>query len=93
MRWSAHRAGWSSTNESSSIAAPVAPGARSTGAGTIVGAAHRDATLMLSGVDFLRLATGYLNPVLGVLKGSLKVKGDRTKALAFSSALDLPVAS
>lgn len=57
------------------------------------GAAHRDATLMLSGVDFLRLATGHLNPVLGVLKGSLKVKGDRTKALAFSSALDLPVAS
>lgn len=53
--------------------------------------APRDATLSLSGVDFLRLATGHLNPVLGVLKGSLKVKGDRTKALAFSSSLDLPV--
>ncbi|MDP9823216.1 SCP2 sterol-binding domain-containing protein [Nocardioides massiliensis] len=53
----------------------------------------RDVTLSLSGVDFLRLATGHLNPVLGVLKGSLKVKGDRTKALAFSSSLDLPVAS
>lgn len=55
--------------------------------------AQRDATLSLSGVDFLRLATGHLNPVLGVLKGSLKVKGDRTKALAFSSSLDLPVTS
>lgn len=53
----------------------------------------RDATLSLSGADFLRLATGHLNPVLGVLKGSLKVRGDRAAALAFSRALDLPVAS
>lgn len=53
----------------------------------------RDATLSLSGVEFLRLATGHLNPVLGVLKGSLKVRGDRAAALSFSRALDIPGAS
>jgi putative sterol carrier protein len=44
------------------------------------------------GHDFLRLATGHLNPVYGVLRGHLKVKGDQTKALQLSSVLDIPQA-
>ena len=43
-------------------------------------------------VTFLRLATGHLNPVVGVLKGALKVKGDRGKALALAGAIDIPEA-
>jgi len=51
---------------------------------------HRDATITCTGHDFLRLATGHLNPVMGVMKGVLKVKGDRAKALLLSSVLDIP---
>ena len=51
---------------------------------------RRDATLTLDGADFLRLATGQLNPVTGVLTGRLKVKGDRAKALAFNAAMKPP---
>lgn len=50
----------------------------------------RDATITLDGVDFLRLVTGQLNPVKGVLTGTLKVKGDRGKALALNAAMDPP---
>ncbi len=50
----------------------------------------RDATVTCEGHDFLRLATGHLNPVYGVLRGHLKVKGDQTKALQLSSVLDIP---
>ena len=42
------------------------------------------------GHDFLRLATGHLNPVAGVLKGTLKVRGDKAKALQLSAAIDIP---
>jgi putative sterol carrier protein len=51
---------------------------------------RRDATVTMEGHDFLRLATGHLNPVAGVLKGQLKVKGDKAKALQLTSLLDIP---
>jgi putative sterol carrier protein len=49
-----------------------------------------DATVTCQAHDYLRLATGHLNPVLGVLKGTLKVKGDKAKALQLSSIIDIP---
>jgi putative sterol carrier protein len=51
---------------------------------------RRDATITLEGADFLRLATGQLHPVRGVLTGALKVKGDRTKALALNAVMVPP---
>lgn len=51
---------------------------------------ERDATVTCEGHDFLRLATGHLNPVVGVLRGQLKVKGDQRKALALSGVIDIP---
>ncbi|WP_341231441.1 SCP2 sterol-binding domain-containing protein [Nocardioides salarius] len=53
---------------------------------------RRDATITCAGHDFLRLATGHLAPVAGVLKGQLKVKGDKAKALQLLSVLDIPSA-
>ena len=53
---------------------------------------ERDATVTCEGHDYLRLATGHLNPVTGVLKGQLKVKGDKAKALQLSSVIDIPQA-
>lgn len=53
---------------------------------------ERDATVTCEGYDYLRLATGHLNPVTGVLKGQLKVRGDRAKALRLSSVIDIPKA-
>jgi len=50
----------------------------------------RDATVTCQGYDYLKLATGHLNPVLGVLTGTLKVKGDKAKALRLSSIIDIP---
>ncbi len=54
--------------------------------------ARRDATVSCEGHDFLKLVTGHLNPVAGVLKGQLKVKGDKTKALKLASVMDIPTA-
>ena len=51
---------------------------------------QRDATITVEGADFLRLATGQLHPVRGVLTGALKVKGDRTKALALNAVMVPP---
>jgi putative sterol carrier protein len=51
---------------------------------------ERDATITCEGHDYLRLATGHLSPVIGVLKGQLKVKGDKAKALQLSSVIDIP---
>jgi putative sterol carrier protein len=51
---------------------------------------RRDATITVEGADFLRLATGQLHPVRGVLTGALKVKGDRTKALALNAVMVPP---
>lgn len=50
----------------------------------------RDATISLDGADFLRLATGQLHPVRGVLTGALKVRGDKGKALALNAAMEPP---
>lgn len=38
----------------------------------------------------MRAAPGHLNPVLGVLRGHLKVRGDQARALQLSSVLDIP---
>ena len=51
---------------------------------------QRDATITCQGYDYLRLATGHLSPVIGVLKGQLRVRGDKGKALQLSSILDIP---
>lgn len=51
---------------------------------------RRDATITIEGADFLRLVTGQLNPVRGVLSGALKVKGDRAKALALNAIMVPP---
>lgn len=51
---------------------------------------ERDATVTCEGHDFLKLATGHLNPILGVLRGHLKVKGDQTKALQLGNIIDIP---
>lgn len=51
---------------------------------------ERDATVTCEGHDYLRLVTGHLSPVTGVLKGQLKVKGDKAKALQLSSVFDIP---
>ena len=51
---------------------------------------HRDATITVEGADFLRLATGQLHPVRGVLTGALKVKGDRSSALALNAVMVPP---
>jgi putative sterol carrier protein len=53
---------------------------------------QRDATVTCQGYDYLRLATGHLSPVMGVLKGQLRVRGDKGKALQLSSVLDIPSA-
>lgn len=50
----------------------------------------RDATVTCEAHDYLLLATGHLNPVKGVLKGQLKVRGDKAKALRLSSVIDIP---
>lgn len=55
-------------------------------------AGQRDATIALSGAQFLKLVTGHLNPVVGVMRGQLKVRGDVKAALAFSGLMDIPSA-
>lgn len=52
----------------------------------------RDATVTCEAHDFLLLATGHLGAVTGVVKGLLKVRGDRGKALQLSSVIDIPSA-
>lgn len=70
----------------------------SRGTCTVLGGAQaeaverRDATITCEGADFLKLATGHLSAITGVLRGQLKVKGDRAKALHFASVLDIPSA-
>jgi putative sterol carrier protein len=51
---------------------------------------ERHATITCAGHDFLRLATGHLSPVKGVVRGTLKVKGDKARALQLSSLIDFP---
>lgn len=52
----------------------------------------RDATIAMNGAQFLRLVTGQLNPVKGVMRGQLKVRGDVKAALTFSGLMDIPSA-
>lgn len=54
--------------------------------------AGRDATVTCQGHDFLRLATGHLRPVTAVMRGQLKVRGDRGHALRLASLIDIPQA-
>lgn len=51
---------------------------------------RRDATVTCEAHDFLRLATGHLSAITGVLRGRLKVKGDRAKALKLADVIDIP---
>jgi putative sterol carrier protein len=51
---------------------------------------ERDATVTCAAHDFLRLATGHLSAVSGVLRGRLKVKGDKAKALKLADVIDIP---
>jgi putative sterol carrier protein len=53
---------------------------------------ERDATIALNGAQFLKLVTGHLNPVTGVMRGQLKVRGDVKAALTFSGLMDIPSA-
>ncbi|MDQ4054647.1 MAG: SCP2 sterol-binding domain-containing protein [Actinomycetota bacterium] len=48
-----------------------------------------DATVTCEASDFLRLATGHLSAITGVLRGQLKVRGDKAKALQLSSIIDI----
>ena len=50
----------------------------------------RDATLVLGGGQFLKLVTGHLNPVTGVVRGALKVKGDLNAALTLYRIMRIP---
>jgi putative sterol carrier protein len=50
----------------------------------------RDATITLGGADFLRLVTGNLNPVMGVMRGHLKVRGDVSAALRLHKLMRIP---
>jgi putative sterol carrier protein len=54
------------------------------------GGEDRDATVTCEAYDFLRLATGHLSAITGVLRGQLKVRGDKAKALQLSSIIDIP---
>lgn len=53
----------------------------------------RDATVTCEAQDFLRLATGHLSAVTGVLRGQLKVRGDKVAALRLNAAFDIPTAA
>lgn len=57
-----------------------------------VGRDDRSATVTCGAHDFLRLATGHLSPVTGVLRGQLKVRGDKAAALRLAGAFDIPTA-
>lgn len=53
---------------------------------------ERDATITCEGHDFLRLATGHLSAITGVLRGRLKVRGDKAKALKLADVMQIPQA-
>ncbi len=54
------------------------------------GGEARDATLVLDGAGFLKLVTGHLNPVIGVMRGALKVRGDVSAGLALHKIMRIP---
>lgn len=49
-------------------------------------------TLMLGAVDFLNLVTGNAHPVLMVMRGRLKTKGDAALTAKFPKLFDIPKA-
>lgn len=53
-------------------------------------AAERDATIIASGADFLKLVTGNLGTTRGVMTGRIQVRGDTAKALTFSRLIRIP---
>ncbi|KAA1416354.1 hypothetical protein F0U44_18710 [Nocardioides humilatus] len=57
-----------------------------------VGRAGRNATVTCSSLDFLMLVTGHLSPITGVLRGHLRVRGDKAAALRLAGAFDIPTA-
>ncbi len=69
----------------------VADGAVTVTAGAGDGA-ERNATVTCEAHEFVRLATGHLGAITGVLRGQLKVRGDKAKALQLSSVIDFPKA-
>lgn len=50
----------------------------------------RQATVTCEAADFLRLVTGHLSAVSGLLRGQLRVSGDKLAALRVNSAFDVP---
>lgn len=56
------------------------------------GEGDRKATIALGGAEFLKLATGNLNPTMAFVRGSLKVRGDISAALSLSSVMRIPSA-
>ncbi len=52
----------------------------------------RDATLTVSGANFLKVVTGQLNPVTAVMKGTVKVKGNVKAALHLHRIMQIPEA-
>lgn len=58
-----------------------------------VGPDDRDATVTCEAHDFLRLVTGHLSAITGVLRGQLRVRGDKAAALRLSAAFDIPRAA
>ena len=58
-----------------------------------IGPEARDATVTCEAHDFLRLVTGHLSAITGVLRGQLRVRGDKTAALRLGSAFDIPKAA
>lgn len=59
---------------------------------TTAGEGRRTVTISIGGAEFLKLATGNLNPTVAFMKGRLKVKGDLAAALALSGAVRIPSA-
>lgn len=56
------------------------------------GEGDRRATIALGGADFLKLATGNLNPTMAFVRGALRVRGDISAALSLSAVMKIPSA-
>ncbi|MDQ3155200.1 MAG: SCP2 sterol-binding domain-containing protein [Actinomycetota bacterium] len=54
------------------------------------GEGERKATIALGGAEFLKLATGNLNPTMAFIRGALKVRGDISSALSLSAVMQIP---
>lgn len=54
------------------------------------GGEGREATIVADGANFLKLVTGHLNPVMGVMRGALKVRGDVAAALTLHKIMRIP---